>query len=410
MGCGLTVACDTVEGMTTTPAIRGAEDADWPAIRWLLSVCFGEDHSAESEAMWRTMIPENGTVIACDGADVVGAALFMDLELTVPGGARLPTAGVSSVVVAPTHRRRGVLRAMFAELHQRMDHPIAALTASEGGIYGRFGYGPATIEHGVAVDRREARFHPEVGDPGPVRAVRPVDHRAAFEDVYERWRCVTPGGLHTPSAMWDDVFADRQEARHGGTELFAFLHADGFAFFRVHRTDGAATARVTKFAAVTPQAHAALWRALLGLDLVRTVESHTHPGDVLPYLLTDARLVRTTSVQDDLWLRLRDVPAALAARTYAADLRVVLGVVDDELGAGNRFALTIRDGRAGCTATDAPAEVCLDRSVLGSLYFGAHRASAFAATNRLRCDQDSLIDAMDAAFAGDVPAQLGYGF
>ena len=48
--------------------------------------------------------------------------------------------------------------------------------------------------------------------------------------------------------------------------------------------------------------------------------------------------------------------------------------------------------------------------VLGSLYFGAHRASAFATAGRLRCANPRQVAALDAAFASDVPAQLGFGF
>ena len=51
---------------------------------------------------------------------------------------------------------------MYTDLHKRISaarYPIAGLTASEGRIYGRFGYGPATIEQELTVDRRNAEFH-----------------------------------------------------------------------------------------------------------------------------------------------------------------------------------------------------------------------------------------------------------
>jgi hypothetical protein len=41
---------------------------------------------------------------------------------------------------------------------------------------------------------------------------------------------------------------------------------------------------------------------------------------------------------------------------------------------------------------------------------GGHRASAFATAHRLRCDEPGLVAQLDAAFATDVPAELGYGF
>ena len=124
-------------------------------------------------------------------SDIVGMAHYLDLRLTVPGGAVLPMAGVTIVGVAPTHRRRGILRTMYTELHNRIAdarYPIAGLTASEGGIYGRFGYGPATIEQEFSVDRRSARFRDEAPDPGGVRIVKPADHRDELAEIYERWR------------------------------------------------------------------------------------------------------------------------------------------------------------------------------------------------------------------------------
>ncbi|PRC44500.1 enhanced intracellular survival protein Eis, partial [Mycobacterium sp. ITM-2017-0098] len=284
---------------------RSAEDADWPAISLIGATSFGVWRPDETTEAWRSMMTSDSAVVACDGIDVVGVALFLDLQLTVPGGAVLPMAGVSWVAVAPTHRRRGALRGMFAELHRRMgDYPIAGLEASEGGIYGRFGYGPATVWESVAVDRGQAQFHADVPDPGGVRLVRPGEHRAQLEDIYERWRLQTPGGLHTPARLWDEILADSESSRSGGSAFFGLLHPDGFVMYRVHSSGrgGKDIVKVTKFAAATAEAHIALWRALIGLDLMETVTVETHPDNVLPYLLTDSRRVRTTGTMDGLWL------------------------------------------------------------------------------------------------------------
>jgi predicted acetyltransferase len=126
--------------------------------------------------------------------------------------------------------------------------------------------------------------------------------------------------------------------------------------------------------------------------------------------LTDARHARVTYYEDDLWLRLMDIPAALQARSYAGELNAVLEVSDGFRSDGGRFALEIRDGRARCVPTGAPADISMDLDVLGSLYFGSHRASIFAAANRLRGNDSELIGRLDAAFASDVCAELGYGF
>jgi predicted acetyltransferase len=382
----------------------------------LAATCFGSFRPKEVTDTWRTLIPADGTVIACDGDDVVGMAFFLDLRLTVPGGAVLPMAGVSWVCVSPTHRRRGVLREMFGELHRRMAgarYPIAGLEASEAGIYGRFGYGPATVDETLTVKRgREARFHAEVPDTGGVRVVAPLNHRAQLEEIYERWRLNTPGGLYTAPALWDEVLADREASRHGGSPFLVLLHDDGFVFYRVHGDGERKSVEITKLAAVTTEAYIALWRTMLGLDLMSAVTAQSPPGALLPHLLTDPRMVRVTAREDGLWLRIIDVPAVLEARRYSADLSVVLDVSDEALGGGGRFALDIREGRARCvrTETEPRDAVELTLSVLGSLYLGTHPASAFAAANRLRCNDPRLITALDAAFASEVPAELGFGF
>jgi predicted acetyltransferase len=401
-----------VHDATTSVNVRSAVDADWPGIALLDATCFGRVNHPDTFAMWRSMIPRDGSIVACDGDDIVGMSHYLDLNMTVPGGAVLPVAGVTLVAVAPTHRRRGVLRAMYTELHSRIAdarYPIAALTASEGGIYGRFGYGPATVEVELTVERRRAQLRADAPDPGGVRLVKPAECGAEFAAIYDRWRARTPGGLVRPRALWDELLADRETERRGGTELFSMLHPDGYALYRVFGDDPMMV-RVAELTAVTPHAHIALCRALLGLDLMEKVVFGTHPADPLPYVLTDARQARLTYYEDDLWLRLMDIPAALEARSYRDELTTVLEVSDGFRSDGGRFALEIRDGRARCVPTSAQADVRTDLDVLGSLYFGSHRASVFAAANRLHTNDSEVIARLDAAFASDVSAELGFGF
>lgn len=399
----------------TTLSLQSVTDADWPAMELLASTAFGEVGHPDSKEAWRGLVAADGGVVMRDGGlagEIVGQSIYLDLNLTVPGGAVLPAAGVSFVAVAPTHRRRGILRSMYTELHQRIadaKYPVAALTASEGGIYGRFGYGPATTVHQMTIDRRFAQFHASVPDPGGVRLVKPAGHRDTFAAIYDRWRQQTPGGLVCPTVLWDNVLADRENTREGGSELFAFLHPDGYVLYRVHGEESRSI-RVNDFIAVTTDAYIALWRALLGMDLMEKVSTWTHPGDQLPYLLTNPRLARVTSSSDDLWIRIMNIPVALEARRYQADLDVVLEVADGFRGDGGRFALQVRDARARCTPTDTPADVELDLDVLGSLYLGAHHPEAFVAANRLRSKDSALVQRLGAAFASDVPAELGYGF
>ncbi len=403
-----------VDGIT----IRTAVDDDWPAILTVVEFGFATPQQPQDVAQWRQVVGPEGAIIALDGDCVVGVTMHLSMPITVPGAAEVDATGISWVSVAPTHRRRGILRALFTEQHRRLSASgvaLSVLTASDAGIYGRFGYGPTVVASDVRIDRRFARMRTDAPDPGGVRITNMTDAAAAIPDIYDRWRRMTPAAQLRPKILWEQLFADREAHRDGGTSLFALLHADGYALYRRVQRGAGMAANVLEFRAITADAYIALWRTLFGLDLITTIDVAVPPDDPLPYLLTDSRLVTTRSRDDSLWLRIMNVPAALQARTYGGDLDVVLEVRDRFLGdephtAGGRFALTVREGKATCVRTDAPAQIELDLDVLGSLYFGAHRARVFAAANRLYAKDNESLLALDAAFTSERPAELGWFF
>ncbi len=393
-----------------TIMVRRATDADWPGFRLCAEVSFGNPQSDGRFGMFRSLFePPGWGYVAREGDAVVGTAGALSFRLTVPGGAQLDAAGVSWVSVLPTHRRRGVLRAMYDTLHADLDVPVAILTASEATIYGRFGYGSATVTASVRVDRRAAVFRPDAPDPGGVRIMSPADAAELLPPRYDRWRAQTPGAFERSPAMWDRIVADPEDGRTGGKRAFAMVHEDGYALWR--NVDGETrSARVEELRACTDEARIALWRTLIGLDFMHYVTADTGPDEPLPHALLDARAVRTLALRDGIWVRIMDVPAALSARTYRAALDVVLDVHDPYLNAGGRFRLTTRDGHAECVRTDAAADAECQLDTLGSMYLGGHSAATLAAANRLRTKDFRTLQALDLAFGTERAPQLGYFF
>ncbi|MEV0356985.1 GNAT family N-acetyltransferase [Nocardia sp. NPDC050697] len=396
--------------MTPHPAarVRPAEQADLAAIRLLIETAFGTRFDpAEPEHIW-SLFPVELALVAEAGGRVVGHSQAGPMTVTVPGG-ELPAIGISGVAVAAPHRRRGLLRALYLEQHRQFAAdgiPLAVLTASEGGIYGRFGYGPAARENRIRLDRRFARFLPAAPDPGGVYQVAVPEAEPEIRRIYDRWRRVTPGAQERPDAAWALRFLDPARLRNGGGDLFAFLHPDGYALYRHH---GDQSIEVKELRALTPEANAALWRALCGRDLSHDLDAALPGDDPLPHLLEDPRQVRTIAGYDTLWLRIMDIPAALTARRYDADLETVVAVDDPFLDAGGTFALRIRDGSAECAPTAAEPELSMGLDVLGAIYLGAHPARAFAAAGRLRGAPEPL-RALERAFAWPRDAVLGWGF
>lgn len=401
--------------MTLIPGItiRSATDDDVAAIQLLGGTSFGVVSEPSYTELRSQVFRTEEAIVAVEDGRVVGHATSTRMTLTVPGARTVEACGVAGVMVAPTHRRRGILRAIYTEQHRRTEAAGLALTiftASQGAIYGRFGYGPTIRENAVSIDRRFAEFLPSAPDPGGVVLSTMADAGEPVRAIYDRWRRLVPGGQVRPEARWQMDLADSPAFRDGGTELFAFLHPDGYVLYRYHRREHGKAAVIEEMRAVTAEAHIALWRALFGLELCSHVEAVLTDNDPLPYLLTDLRLVRTKARYDGLWLRLMDIPAALTGRSYLRDLDVVLAVQDPFRNAGGTFALRIRDGIAECAPTTRTADIELGIDVLASMYLGAYPARVFAGANRLQAKDTAQLRALDEAFGAERDAALGWFF
>src|SRR5207247_258443 len=119
------------------------------------------------------VLPAERMHAAWERGRAVGGAGAFPFELTVPGG-RVPAAGVSVVGVLPTHRRRGILKAMMrAQLdacHARGE-PVACLWATEDTIYGRFGYGIASFTGEIELPRERSAYATPFEPSGEARIV-----------------------------------------------------------------------------------------------------------------------------------------------------------------------------------------------------------------------------------------------
>jgi predicted acetyltransferase len=397
-----------------SPTLRRAGPDDLAAIARVDSRGFGFHHDPVDIDDLRPLFEPGRYLLATedgpDGEEIIGVAGSYSFAVTLPGGTVFPTQGVTWVSVPATHRRRGVLRAMMtAQLTGFAEEGVALslLTASDAAIYGRYGYGPASQERTVEVDRRYARFRTDAPDPGGVRYAEPDRARAHAPEVHRRWAAATPGAVARDGRWWDAAFHDRERHRGGGSALFHLVHPDGYASYRVHPGD---VCKVVDLFAATAGAHAALWRVLLGLDLVSTVRTFACPlDDPLPLLLEDPRLVRTVGLRDGVWARVVDVPATLAARRYAVEVDAVLEVADPLLAAGGRFRLRGGPDGAECAPTTRPAQARTDIAALGSVVFGAHRWRTLAAAGRVDA-AGPVPGRLDAAFAPERDPRHGTHF
>ena len=368
---------------------------------------FGAPFGPEEERAARMLLPEGRTLVALDDGTIVGGAGAFELDLTIPGG-RVRAAGPTVVGVLPTHRRRGVLRELMRvqldDVHARGE-PLAVLWASEGGIYGRFGYGLASICADAELRRPHTRFDRAVDWPGGTRLVAVDEALALFPQVYERVAAETPGMFVRSPEWWEQrTLADSEWRREGGGELaFAVLELDGkpeaYAVYRLNfsYTEGVPTGKTVVIEAMgaTPAATAAVWRYLLDIDWMETVEAELLPIDHPLHLLLLEQNRMRFRVGDGLWARLVDVGAALAARSYSGDGELVLEVSDAFCPWNEgRYAL---DG----STTKAAADLRLSVDALGSAYLGGFTFSDLARAGRGEEGNEGAVARADALFRTD---------
>jgi predicted acetyltransferase len=333
-----------------------------------------------------TGVEVDRTFVVDDGTDVVGTGAAYSFELALPGGT-VPVAGVSEVGVRPSHRRRGILTALMDALFdQAIDRgePLAALTASEGGIYRRFGYGVAARYQSVTVQRARSAELVTVPAAGQVRLVDEAEAEAALPAVWERhWRRF-PGEVRRTPTWWRVLALDPESQREGASARFVAVHddghgaPDGFATYRIKHDWRAEGSRhqliVEDVAAADDGVEAALVRYLLDVDLISVVHWPAAPLDLsLRWRLADSRALQVTAEADHLWLRPVDLARCLASRRYGAEGGLVVEVVDAARPAlGGRFRLEAGAGgsEARCDRTDAEPEVALAMADIGALLLG----------------------------------------
>jgi predicted acetyltransferase len=389
------------------------------------------DDRADSERHARELEVDRAWVAVDQGRFVANAAIAsLDLTLPAPPGELapvIPFAGVTAVGVHPTHRRRGLLRQLMA--HTLADgrargEVLAGLIASESVIYGRFGFGHATSVTELRIDSREAAML----QPAPRLDIRLVDAdeaRKVLPELFDWQRRVRAGEPNRGAGHWDERLADRPHRRRGGgNALFHAVCDEGYVSYRVHEEDILKGERcrlaIDELRGLRPEVEAGLWQFVFEIDLVGEVTARRRPLDEpLRWRLADPRQLRVTDVTDWLWVRILEVPAALQARGYRRDGRLVLDVLppqDDLDGqpdpAPGRWLLEAGPDGASCRAARRGERTDLRLRVtdLGALYLGGFPASVLAAAGRIEECRPGSLDRADALLATSPAPLTGTGF
>ena len=345
----------------------------------VISHYFGQVNELEQAERFSRLIEVERMHAAFEGDRIVGGAGAFTYRLSVPGGGEVPAAGVTVVGVLPTHRRRGILtsmmRAQLEDCRARGDL-VAYLWASESTIYGRFGYGLASRIGEMRLARDRARFAEPFEPRGAVRLVELEEAARTFPALYDQVFLQRPGMFRRSKEWWEtrklfDDPARRQQGPLNRALLVLDGEPAGYALYRVQQEwrHGFSKGAVSIIEAVAPAPDAAreLWRWLLDFDWTSEFTADLLPLDhPLFLLLAEPRRMQFT-LNDGVWVRMIDVPGALAARTYAEADPVVLEVVDALLPANTGRWRVSPDG---VESTSAKPSLRLGVAALGSVFLG----------------------------------------
>jgi predicted acetyltransferase len=410
--------------VTDSVEIRALREEEFPAVLALTCAAFGEEATEEDANAYRQSLPFERSLAAFENGKMVAISAVLSLELTVPGGVAVPMGGVTWIATLPTHRRRGLLRrlmtAQFADMTERGE-TVAGLGASEGNLYGRFGFGPAASAMSFSVERAYSAFAAPLDQTvaGRFFLLDVGEPAVQLPPIYESLRLRQPGAVSRRPGMWREHLADPPVERAGATRMFHVVHettpgtADGYVSYRVKEDWQGATsmneARVVQLLAADPHVYKALWDFVLNTDLCRIVSCERGRVDEpLRWLLADPRRFKVSELFDFLWLRLLDVPGALAARAYASVGELALEVTDVfPTPSVARYLLRSQQVNAlgaECSQTTSAPDLALGIDALGAAYLGGVTFATLAAAGRVRETTAGAIERADAMFStGSAP-------
>ncbi|WP_432094404.1 GNAT family N-acetyltransferase [Streptomyces sp. bgisy100] len=409
--------------MTTESRVLRRDE--WDTWYSTLELAFGGvAEPAEERELWQELTEVERSIGVWDGGSCVGTAGAFSFRMCVPGGRIVPAAGVTMVGVTPTHRRQGVLRSM---MRRQLDdvrargESLAVLTASDPAVYGRFGYGTASERMSVEVDTERVRLTVPPGtDDVRLRLVPPREAQEVCEALYAE-RVTTRPGMLARLPGWERLpLLDAAASRAGASPLQCVLAerdgaVTGYARYAVRPDWEAAgptgTVVLRDVEARDPASYAALWRFLCDMELtVRITHTNRPVDDPLLQLVSDVRRCNIR-IRDQLHVRLVEVGAALAARTYAAPVDVVFEVADAFCPwNGGRWRLTGDARGASCEPTGDEPDLRLSVRELGAAYLGGCTLTALADAGRVQELRPDALAEASAAFRSDRAPWLPHGF
>ena len=334
----------------------------------------------------RLVFTPDRSIMAFDGKNMVGNALSYEMDMYIPGGLS-KIAAVASVSVQATHRRKGINRSIMKyqleDIHSRQE-PLAVLQASESIIYGRYGYGMASFENNLEIEKTRSAYAIDHVPEGQSYFIEESEAREIFPQIYAKAIENRVGMVRRNENWWE--FRFREPGLKGGDPKSWFVkyqkngENDGYLRYTINDVE----LNVIELIASSHEAYSSLWRLCLDMDLVDIIKAEHRPADEeLKWMLADPRRLVEHSC-DRYWVRLVDVKKALSQRLYSVDGSLTLEVRDSFLPWSQEVVELRREsGESSCATSNRNPDIVLSAGDLGAVYLGGINFSTLLAAGRI---------------------------
>ena len=396
--------------------VRAANPEEMEDFRFVANLALGEHGNPKRDPVtflqpeWSTCVFEHGALSTTFGAWPFSMRF---------NGERAHVAGVTAVGTDPTKRRRGYLRlAMEHALDEQYERgqSLAALYASQAGIYQRFGYAICSWRQRYEIDPLDLNF---VHAPTPTgtlsisNAKDLPDDAAVIRDLYREFMQPRNGLLHRGLNLWSAEVLDEPEDITEGPVRVLLYEEDGQALGYMVYTSreerglnevsaGQRDHRMTirEYGWLTPAAYVAMWQFAASQDLTWRIYVNDIPSDdPIRHFARDPRTLRSR-LMDGILIRIVDLPRALMTRKYQVSSEVSFRV-SDPLCEWNEGTWRLEAGPEGADIrqVDTEPDLTLDIFSLAHLATGALSATYAHRLGRVESSDRSALLRADQLFA-----------
>ena len=353
----------------------------------------------------KNIFPPDRNIMAMDGDKIVGNALSYPMVMNIPG-ATSKIAAVASVSVQATHRRKGLNRKMMKfqleNIHER-EEPLAVLQATESIIYGRYGYGMASFNDTLEIERSHSKFAEPFEPSGQLSFIERDEAKNIFPKIYSRAILGRNGMIERTPEWWEARFDlpswdNRIETGIWNVKYTKDTELLGYVRFRIDDS----TLHVIELMSTNLESYKSLWQFCLQMDLTKNIKAYQRPTDEdLKWILADPRRLNAKS-KDQNWVRLVNVQEALSNRKYWIDGSINIKVVDDFLDWNNNtYSISSENGESECIKTNEDPDIILNVRDLGATYLGGINFSVLQKAGRVEEISHNAISQANLMFSTD---------